>query len=232
MKSYRQFCSVAKALDVIGDRWAFLVVRELLLGPRRYTDLLDGLPGLGTNVLATRLRELETAGIVIRRRLPAPTAVTVYELTDDGRDLHTVIDALARWGSRRLVTPAQGETVEPRWFVTSLAATVDASSLGDGAAFELRIDSETFTLEVHADHVTARHGPHDHPTATVTGTLRDFFAASKGGRLAARRLTIDGDRAAGSQLLGGVTGSDAPDRNPRSAAALKARTAARKAPET
>ena len=78
MKSYRQFCSVARALDVVGDRWALLVVRELLLGPRRYSDLLDGLPGVGTNVLATRLRELEEAGIVTRRRLPAPTAVTVY----------------------------------------------------------------------------------------------------------------------------------------------------------
>ena len=81
MKSYREFCSVAKALDVIGDRWALLVVRELLLGPRRYTDLLEGLPGVGTNVLSTRLRELERAGVVIRRRLLPPTAVTVYELT-------------------------------------------------------------------------------------------------------------------------------------------------------
>ena len=122
----------------------------------------------------------------------------------------TVINALARWGYRRLTTPAHDDTVEPRWFVTSLAATVDASSLGDGAAFQLRLDGETFTLEVHADRVTARHGPHDHPTATVTGTLRDFFAASKGSRRAARRLTIDGDRAAGSRLLGDVTGADAP----------------------
>ena len=136
MKSYRQFCSVAKALDVIGDRWALLLVRELLLGPRRYTDLLEGLPGVGTNVLSTRLRELEATGIVIRRRLPAPTAVGA-EFTHDGRDLHRVVDALAQWGDRYLSAAAPGDTVEPRWFVTSLAAPVDASSLGDRAAFQL-----------------------------------------------------------------------------------------------
>ena len=95
VKSYRQFCSVAKALDVVGDRWALLVVRELLLGPRRYTDLLEGLPGIGTNVLSIRLRELRAAGIVTRRRLPAPAPATVYELTDDGLELRTVLQALA-----------------------------------------------------------------------------------------------------------------------------------------
>ena len=91
MKTYGEFCSLAKSLDVVGDRWALLVVRELLLGPRRFTDLQDGLPGIGTNVLSTRLRELEAEGIVERNVVPSPTPAVLYELTDDGRDLKPVV---------------------------------------------------------------------------------------------------------------------------------------------
>jgi DNA-binding HxlR family transcriptional regulator len=100
VKEYGQFCSVARALDVLGDRWAMLVVRELLLGPKRYTDLLEGLPGVGTNMLVVRLRELEEAGIITREKLPPPAASTVYVLTDDGVALRPVVDELARWGLR------------------------------------------------------------------------------------------------------------------------------------
>jgi DNA-binding HxlR family transcriptional regulator len=209
MKSYRQFCSVAKALDIVGDRWALLVVRELLLGPRRYSDLLDGLPGVGTNVLATRLRELEKAGIVTRRRLPAPTAVTVYELTGDGEDLRGIVDALAQWGSRRLTHPARNDNLEPRWFVGSLAATVDASRLDDDAAFGLRVDDEPFTLSVHAASLTASHGEPGNPVATLSGALRDFFAAAKGDRASVRRIRIDGDRRAGRTLVDAIIGTSA-----------------------
>jgi DNA-binding HxlR family transcriptional regulator len=205
VKSYRQFCSVAKALDVVGDRWALLVVRELLLGPRRYTDLLEGLPVVGTNVLSTRLRELESAGIVTRRPLPAPTAVTVYDLTDDGRDLRGVLDALAQWGARRLDTPADGDAVEPRWFVASLAARIDSSRLDEGATFELRLDDEIFTVAVEACGAIARHGAPANPTASLTGSLRNFFAASRGSHVAARRITTDGDRRAAGRLIDAVT---------------------------
>ena len=96
MKTYGEFCGVARALDVVGDRWALLVVRELLLGPRRYTDLLEGLPGIGTNVLSTRLRELEHAGVIERTQVPAPTPAVLYRLTDDGRDLGAQSDARGR----------------------------------------------------------------------------------------------------------------------------------------
>jgi DNA-binding HxlR family transcriptional regulator len=208
VKSYRQFCSVARTLDVIGDRWALLVVRELQLGPRRYSDLLHGLPGVGTNVLATRLRELEEAGIVARRQLPAPTPATVYELTEDGEDLRGVVDSLAQWGARRMTHPAKDDTVEPRWLVGLLAATVDASRCDDGATFALRVDHEPFTLSVDAGRLTASHGEPTHAVATLVGALRDFFAAVKGDRAAARRIKVDGDRSAGRMLVAEITGTN------------------------
>src|ERR671932_1050136 len=100
MRSYQDGCAVAHALDFVGERWALLVVRELLLGPKRFTDLRTGLPGVSPNVLAQRLRELEQAGVVRRRRLPPPAASQVYELTEWGVDLEPVLTALGRWGSR------------------------------------------------------------------------------------------------------------------------------------
>jgi DNA-binding HxlR family transcriptional regulator len=112
-RSYDQYCPVAEALDVVGDRWALLIVRELLVGPLRFRDLQNRLPRIPPNVLATRLRELEDAGLVARRELPPPAARTVYELTDDGRALETVIRSLARWGMRRLEPPGPDTELTP-----------------------------------------------------------------------------------------------------------------------
>ena len=109
VKRYHQYCPVAHALDLIGDRWALLIVRELMLGQRRYTDLADALPGIGTNILAGRLRHLEGAGVVRRTKLPPPAAVTVYELTAEGRELDGVLHALARWGARTMGAPEAGD---------------------------------------------------------------------------------------------------------------------------
>src|SRR3954465_11742396 len=99
---YDQFCGLASALDVVGERWTLLLVRDLALGPQRYSDLLAGLPGMGTGLLAERLKHLETEGIVRRSMLPPPAAVAVYELTDDGKDLSEAILPLAMWGARHL----------------------------------------------------------------------------------------------------------------------------------
>jgi DNA-binding HxlR family transcriptional regulator len=206
VKSYKQFCSMARALDVVGDRWALLVVRELLLGPRRYTDLAAGLPGIGTNVLATRLRDLEAAGIIERRQLPVPTPVTVYELTDDGRDLRSVVDALGRWGARLLTSPAEDDTIAPRWLVTSISAAVDAGRLDDGAVFGLIIDDERFELAIRDGVMSARHGEAGDPIATLTGALHDFFATAKGKRSHRRRIDVGGDRTAGERLVEALTG--------------------------
>src|SRR5207237_2378491 len=99
-RSYAQLCGIATALDVIGDRWAPLVVRDLLLGPLRFSDLADGLPGIGTNTLSARLKHLEAAGVVQRRLLPLPDKATIYELTELGRELEPILLALGRWGTK------------------------------------------------------------------------------------------------------------------------------------
>src|SRR6266853_819660 len=100
MKHYEQACAIARALDVVGDRWSLLLVRELTLGPRRYRDLATGLPGIPSNVLAARLKDLQAAGVITRRTLPAPTDVTVYELTGAGRALQPALSELLHWGLR------------------------------------------------------------------------------------------------------------------------------------
>ncbi len=211
MKTYGEFCSVARSLDVVGDRWALLVVRELLLGPRRFTDLLEGLPGVGTNVLATRLRDLEAEGIIERTRVPAPTPALVYELTDEGRELKPVLDAFARWGARRLTRLGAGDTVQPQWFVLSLAANMPHGRVDAGTSYLLDIDDEQFTLRAGDDDFVATDvaldANADAPTATIRGKLRDFFAASKGDKRAAQRLATTGDRAVAKKLVGALTGA-------------------------
>jgi DNA-binding HxlR family transcriptional regulator len=197
-KTYGQFCSVARSLDVVGDRWALLVVRELLLGPCRFTDLQGALPGIGTNVLSTRLRELEAAGVVEQRRVPAPTPAVLYALTDAGRGLREVIGALGRWGLDRLETPGDGDIVEPRWFAQSLAASIDARSagIGDGTVIELRIDDDNLTLTVEDGRLVVHRGPAaaaGSADVRLIGKLRDFFATAKGKPEAADRITAEGD---------------------------------------
>src|SRR3954462_10805280 len=115
-RTYNQYCGVARALDLVGERWALLVVRELTLGGKRFTDLKDGLPGIGTNVLATRLRQLEADGIVEKLRLAPPAATTIYVLTDHGRELVPAMQALGRWGARSLGEPQPAQAMRAEWF--------------------------------------------------------------------------------------------------------------------
>src|SRR5256884_9375767 len=112
-KHYDHYCPVAHALDVVGDRWALLVIRELMQGPKRYTDLADGLPGIGTNILAARLRDLERCGVIAKRTLPPPAASPVYELTDYGRELKSVMREVALWCTRTLWPPTHEHHLIP-----------------------------------------------------------------------------------------------------------------------
>lgn len=116
MKSYQQYCSVARALDVVGDRWVLLIVRELLAaGPSRYSDLKRGLPGIATNLLADRLRAMEAEGLVERDDAPPPVGAALFRLTGRGRELEGVLLALARWGLERMGGPGPGDAVQPQW---------------------------------------------------------------------------------------------------------------------
>src|ERR671933_2557575 len=121
-RSYDQFCGVARALDLVGERCALLIVRDLILGPKRFTDLRRGLPGIGTNVLAARLKELERAGVVRRRTLPPPAASAVYELTDYGRELEEILLAFGRWGARTMGQRDPRYALRSEWLALALKA--------------------------------------------------------------------------------------------------------------
>src|ERR687886_2789800 len=122
---YQQYCGLARALDIAGDRWTLLIVRELLPGPRRFTDLIDGLPGISRNLLTERLRALERDGILARQELPPPAARQVYELTRDGRDLAVAMAPLIAWGARRIGETKPGESFRARWPAVAMAGLAD-----------------------------------------------------------------------------------------------------------
>jgi DNA-binding HxlR family transcriptional regulator len=143
VKRYDQYCPIAHALGMVGERWSLLVVRELLDGPKRFTDLIAGLPRIGTNILAGRLKDLEAAGVIERRKLPPPAASTVYELTAYGRDLRPVIHELARWGVRSLGPPPL-EALEPGWLVHAL--DLGLSPLSSEGRIAFRVGEEEASL--------------------------------------------------------------------------------------
>jgi DNA-binding HxlR family transcriptional regulator len=137
-RDFGQYCGLARALELVGERWALLIVRDLTVRPRRYTDLLDGLPGIPTNVLATRLKELEQAGIVERRIAPPPQRGVVYALTAAGHDLEPAVLALGRWGATQLGEPRPGEIVTPASLTMSLRAIFNhAEAAGLTASWEI-----------------------------------------------------------------------------------------------
>jgi DNA-binding HxlR family transcriptional regulator len=122
-RTYGQFCGFARALEVVGERWALMVIRDLTVSPRRFTDLRRGLPGIPTNILAARLKELELAGVVRRRILPRPAASVVYELTEYGAELEDVVLALGRWGAKSLGQPRPGEIITVDSLIVALRTT-------------------------------------------------------------------------------------------------------------
>jgi DNA-binding HxlR family transcriptional regulator len=145
-RSYDQYCSAARALDVVGDRWTLLIVRELLAGPRRYTDLHADLPGVSTDVLASRLKDMERDGLATRRRLPPPGAVYVYELTTRGRELLPVLQALGEWGQAELGERRPTDAVRAHWFALPLLRLLD----GEGVV-EVRLEEGLFHLRAGAE---------------------------------------------------------------------------------
>jgi DNA-binding HxlR family transcriptional regulator len=139
-RAYGQYCGFARALEVVGERWALLVVRDLLVAPKRFTDLLRGLPGIPSNVLTARLKELEHAGVVRRRVLPRPARAVVYELTAYGLELQAVVVELGRWGAKNLGDPRPDETITVDSLITALRTTFHpAAARGFRAAYEVRV---------------------------------------------------------------------------------------------
>jgi DNA-binding HxlR family transcriptional regulator len=158
-KSYAQYCPVAHALELVGERWALLVVRELLNGPKRYTDLADALPGIGTNILAGRLRDLEDGGVIQKRQLPPPAAAKVYELTEYGEGLREPLYALARWGARSLGPPTSADSLSPGWLLNAVRATCAVDDRISDRVFELRVDDEVATVAFEEGRPVVEAGP-------------------------------------------------------------------------
>lgn len=183
VKAYHQYCPVAHALDQVGDRWELLIVRELMLGQRRYTDLAEALPGIGSNILATRLRDLEAAGVVRKTKLPPPWAVTVYELTERGRELDNVLRALAAWGAGTLGAPEAGDC----WSMYAVHARFRPEHAVDGT-YEIRfVGGETISLQVADGELTAMKLPAEQPDLVVEAPpeeLHEVISGAVGARTA------------------------------------------------
>lgn len=205
-RSYDDPCGIARALDRIGERWALLVVRELLLGPRRFTDLRAGIPQASPNVLSQRLDELEASGVIARRVLPPPAASAVYELTAWGKELEPVILAIARWGSR--ATPIPKGDLGPSALLFALHTTFDAEAAeGMRARISLVMAPEPFAIEVARKRLSIERGVCAGPDASIATTPRTLRAVVFGLeelRVARRdgRIDITGDEGLARRFLG------------------------------
>lgn len=205
-RSYDDGCAAAHGLDLIGERWALLVVRELLLGPKRFTDLRTGLPGISPNVLTQRLDELEHAAVVRRRKLPPPAGAWVYELTDWGLALEPVIMELGRWAARSPTLPRDASLSVDSLILSFRTMFDPRAAAGLKARYELRFGEDRFHAEVAAGQLELARGSADRPDATIEGDPATLAALVYGGRKLAEALRsgdlkVEGDRSAIKRFL-------------------------------
>jgi DNA-binding HxlR family transcriptional regulator len=171
VRSYQQYCAVAKALDVVGDRWVLLIVRELMTsGPSRYTDLMKGLPGIATNLLADRLREMEKADVVRSWAAPPPVATTLFSLTERGEALRPLLEELGRWGAPMMGVPQPNNVFRSHWLVFPFDAYLtDRSPSEPPVAIEVRTGDEPMVIETTDGKVRTRRGAVEKPDAVLEG---------------------------------------------------------------
>lgn len=204
---YPQFCALARALELLGERWTLLIVRELLLGPKRFSDLRERLDGISPSVLTERLTRIEELGLVRRSALPPPAASTVYELTAAGRALKPTVFELIRWGGRFLFPPRKGERIEPEWMVLALAACARRGP-SPARSFLLQIRERKKEAAVHVvggptgTVVTDRAAPAD---VTITGSVPTILSMMSGvldplEALGEGHIEVTGDRAVLSEF--------------------------------
>jgi DNA-binding HxlR family transcriptional regulator len=202
MRSYDEYCSLAKALDLVGDRWTLLVVRELSLrGPARYTDLRNGLPGVATNLLADRLRDLEAAGLVAREEAPPPVATTLFKLTPRGEGLKPALDQLMLWGLPLMVEDKEGDAVRSHWLAGAIELMLsDTRPDDDPVTLELRVGDEPIAVVAKEGAVSASLGAVADPDAVLTGPPRPILGLLLGlaerADVEAQGVAIEGDAAA------------------------------------
>ena len=176
-RTYNQYCATARTLDLVGERWTLLLIRELLTGPKRFGDLQASLRGLGTGLLAARLKHLEREGLAHKITLPPPARTPAYALTEAGEELGPAILALARWGLKwAMGEPRETEAFHPGWAVLGLRACFDAeAAAGLRAVYEFRIDDDVFHARIGDGAIEALHGPAQHPDATITISEEAFL---------------------------------------------------------
>jgi DNA-binding HxlR family transcriptional regulator/putative sterol carrier protein len=195
---YQQYCALARTMDVAGDRWTLLIIRELAPGPRRFTDLIDGLPGISRKLLTERLRALEREGIVVRRELEPPAARQVYALTDDGRDLAHAMGPLIAWGVRRLGERKPTEGFRPRWPAVGMAGLADREAAKDvRETYQYVVGRSAFYFTVDEGSIRLHDGRAEDPAVTVT-TDEETWAD-----IASGRITFSSARAAGMLSVAG-----------------------------
>jgi DNA-binding HxlR family transcriptional regulator len=207
-RGYNQFCALACALDLVGERWTLLIIRELLPGPRRYKDLIDGLPGISTNLLCERLKRLEQHGLLARRVLPPPAGSTVYELTADGQALEAAVLELGQWGRRRLPASRDGLAL-PSLGALSLALKAffhPEQAAGVAETYELRLGREVLQVEIQDGALHVQQGAARAPAAVFQTDLKSFLGLFTGQitpeeALVGGRLRIEGDPEALSRFL-------------------------------
>ncbi len=198
-RSYSQYCAVARGLDLIGDRWTLLMVRDLLLGPKRFKDILESLPGIGTNLLSTRLRELEDAGLIERAVLPPPAGSAVYRLTANGEALEPVVVAIGRWGGRFLGEPRPADVrIASSYFVAIRASFRPKRGAALNECYEFRIDGHVFEVAVADGKCATREGGSTNPTVVATMDVRTLNGLllerlRPGDGIADGRIEVQGD---------------------------------------
>ncbi|WP_039804658.1 winged helix-turn-helix transcriptional regulator [Nocardia araoensis] len=202
-RTYNQYCATARTLDLVGERWTLLLIRELMTGPKRFGDLQAGLRGLGTGLLAARLKHLEREGLAEKITLPPPARTPAYALTEAGEELGPAILALAKWGMKwAMGQPRPTETFHPGWAVLGLRVCFDAeAAAGLRAVYEFRIGDEIFHARVDDGTIETLHGPAQHPDATITIGESEFLRLTSQNRTLAEAVatgvaTATGDREA------------------------------------
>ena len=195
---YQQYCALARAVDVVGNRWTLLIIRELRPGPRRFTDLVDGLPGISRKLLSERLRELEREGVITRTELPPPAARQVYELTEDGRDLAVAMSPLIAWGLRRLGALTSDQGFQARWSAVGMASLGNRDAAkGIRETYQYIVGDTAFHFVVDDGSIELRDGRAEDPAVVVSTDAKTWADIASGKRrtstaIAAGALTISG----------------------------------------
>lgn len=198
-RSYKQLCGLATALDIVGERWTLLLVRDLALGPRRYGELLEGLPGIGEGLLAQRLRHLEGEGVA-RRAFSADANGVVYELTDDGRELFEALGPLTRWGIRRVAPLSEDADERANWVALAIRSRLDPRvTVGVSERYEMRVDDQPFTISADDGQLTVEPGPSEDAVVRISLDIETFLELGLGmlrvrDARASGRATVQGDR--------------------------------------